>query len=799
MTQANGSRFLRALDYAFTRVASWCARNGLLVLLASLAITGAGLYFAAQTRTDSGLSTFFNDEDPTFTYYLDYQREFNSDEIIYLLYRAPGIEYGPFDLEVMNTIARLTAAIEYEVPFVRKVTSLANVEFVKATDDLIVIHDLVFDAPYTQADLVELQKIALSKPLYLNNLIDPSGVYGAIVVDMTKTSADDIVDLRLDQNAGDGMENLYPYAAASALDNILRRPEYAGVEFWRSGDVPLNADYNALVQNETPIITLLTLGLIALLSLLLFPTRITGLIGPFIVVIVAIILTLAFIGLMGWQIGLLFMMVPTLICAIGVSQTIHVLLAYHRARLSMSSAKAAEHAIREVGAACFLAALTTAIGMLGMSTSALQSISELGVYSAFGVLASFVLSITLMVSLATFSRHRLPTTVSATPELRSSVFESSLNRIVALNVKHPQRVIGVSIGLFVIALVGIERLQIDYNFLEELKPHVASRQQVEKAEEVMGGWVSAVYVFDTGQRDGIASLDLLKLIEQFAAFAESQPLVKKTQHIVEIVKDLNRALHGDEQSSYALPQSREALAQLLFLYQMSGGEEINDFINFDSSQTVIQLRIKIANASQIRGTIAKLDTFIDDHPVAGVAVRKSGIGVLWGKIADYISSSQLKGYALVFSMIFLFMWLAFSNLKLAMLAMIANLAPIMIVLGYMGFVGIKLDYFRLLLATIAMGIAVDDTIHLVLRYRTEFARLGAYRAALDQALHGVGPALITTTLILMGAFMSYLISDMAVLSSFGILLAASVFVALIADLFLLPALILRFKPFGPER
>jgi hypothetical protein len=129
--------------------------------------------------------------------------------------------------------------------------------------------------------------------------------------------------------------------------------------------------------------------------------------------------------------------------------------------------------------------------------------------------------------------------------------------------------------------------------------------------------------------------------------------------------------------------------------------------------------------------------------------------------------------------------------------MIANLTPILVVLGCMGFAGVNLDYFRLLLATIAIGIAVDDTIHMINRYRREFARAGDYAVALEKSLLGVGPALVTTTVILVVAFLTYLYSDLAVLSSFGLLLSAAVFSALVADLFLLPVLLMMFRPFGP--
>ncbi|MBA3036081.1 MAG: MMPL family transporter [Desulfobacterium sp.] len=119
-------------------------------------------------------------------------------------------------------------------------------------------------------------------------------------------------------------------------------------------------------------------------------------------------------------------------------------------------------------------------------------------------------------------------------------------------------------------------------------------------------------------------------------------------------------------------------------------------------------------------------------------------------------------------------------------------------LGFMGWKGMSLDYFRLLLATIAIGIAVDDTVHLMLRFRREFLRTGDYRQALQNSLSSVGQAMIITSIVLISAFLVFLYSTMAVLASFGVLLAITISAALIADLFLTPALVLVFKPFGKE-
>lgn len=792
--------FVGWLDSRFGRLAAWCSIHRYTVLLAlAVVVVGSG-YFASNTRIDNGLDTLFNDDDPTYGFYRAYQEEFYSDEIIYLLYHAPGAEFGPFDIEVMRKIAHLTEALEREVPFVRKVTSLANTEFIEATGDLLEIHDLAYAFPANQREMSKLRAIARSKPIFVNNLISEDGEYAAIVVDMTKTIADPLDEIRLDPDGGDGLDNLYPQASNKVLQEILSRPEYDGIKFYRSGDVPFNAAYNRITATETPIIACGAFALIAIIGALLFPTRLAGLLAPLSVVLVAMVMTVGFIGLMGWSIGLMFTMIPTLICAIGVSQAVHVMLAYQRARAALGTpADAARKAIEEVGTPCLLAALTTAIGLLGMTTSSIKAIAQMAVYAGFGVLVSFVLSITLMVSFSAFAPDNDPDAAPPRIKPAARLIRVMLEWIVAINLHRSRTVMAVAALVFALSIFGVSQLKVDYNFIEEFKPHLELRQSVEQAEAVMGGFISAVYIFDTGRPDGIKDVELLRQIERFSNYAEAKALVRKSQSIVEIIKDLNQALHGDDPAWYKLPEDRDTIAQLLFLYQMSGGEEINDFINFDASQTVVQLRVRIADASEVRGLLDELRAYLDARPLAGVDVKTTGMGVLWVSIADYIADSQIRGYLVVFVLIFLFIFLAYGSLKVSVMAMAANLTPILLILGLMGFLEIKLDYMRLLLATIAIGIAVDDTIHLLTRYKVEFNATGDYRLALENALLRVGPAMVTTTIILVVSFLTYLYSDLAVLASFGMLLSGAVFFALIADLFLLPVLILVLQPFGPNR
>jgi hypothetical protein len=165
----------------------------------------------------------------------------------------------------------------------------------------------------------------------------------------------------------------------------------------------------------------------------------------------------------------------------------------------------------------------------------------------------------------------------------------------------------------------------------------------------------------------------------------------------------------------------------------------------------------------------------------------------------YITQSQIRGFLLAFSVIAALMCFVFQSLKTGLLAMVPNLSPVVLTLGVMGWLDMPLDYVRLLIATVAIGIAVDDTIHHMTRFRYEFLRSGSYEQALEASTVDVGRALVITSVVLVAGFLVFLLSSLDSMASFGVLLATTIGVALVADFLLMPALVLTLKPWGPGR
>lgn len=788
-------------DDAFEAIARWSIRWRSLVAILTLALFGLGLYFANTVRIDNSLDSFFHKQDPAYIAYREYLQDFVSDEVVYLMYSAKEKDHGPFNIEVMRVIADLTTTLEAEVPFVREATSLANVEFMRPVgEDDIEIDELLINFPDTQEELLETKQAVMAKPLYTNYLVDADAEYASIILQMTRSSTNTLSDITFDKSKPPTSSNLYPNVSDQKVRDILARPEFSqqGIEFFISGDVGMNSSYNNVILQDMVYVTLGALLIIIAMCFILFRASWAGILGPMAVVISSITLTAGLLGFLNWGMTSFFSLMPTLICAVGIAQSVHILLEYQRQlEIASSRDQAIKAALHKVGGPCLMAALTTAAGFAVMSVSDLRMLAEFGIYSAFGVLATFLFSTTLLVIFLAGKPSQTNSSKPAKMAVRPGI-SSFIDRIIRFDLAYPRLIMAFFGVAILLSFIGMKDLRNDFSFIKDFKPHVEWRQHTEKIQTEMGGMLRMSYLVDTGIENGVKNPELLKRIETVQRFAETQPLVKKTMSLADIMKDLNQTFHANKPEYAHIPDQQDLLAQYFLVYQMSGGSELEEFVNHDFSRTVIELQIGMTYGTEVSALLEEIDGFIEQNPFPSAQVYKTGIGLLWVKLTDYISSTQIQSYTLVFIMIAILMCISFGSIKVGMVSMIPNLTPVVIALGALGWLNIPLDSMKLLLATIAIGIAVDDTIHMVTRFRKRFYQKGNYQDALKLSLVDVGPALIITSLILSLAFTTFLLSSTNMLASFGVLLGGTIVVALAADLVLMPVLLLKLKPFGPE-
>lgn len=790
------------LGSGFDKIGAWSYDHRWIVLAMCVAVLTVSGFFAYKVRPDNSFVAYFDRSDPTYQEFLQFRDDFGSDEISYILYEAPDYPHGVWNLEIMRKIQGLTNALEDEVPFVDKVTSLANAEFIEGKDDELLVYDVLEDFPETQEELLEISKKVMKKPFFVDGLISKDKKYAALIMEMEKSSIDPLDEIVLDPKKGYALNNLFPQVSHNKIEEILDRPEYKGIKFYHTGDVPLNACYNQISIGESKKlgkISFLVIGLV----LVFFFRRAMGVVGPLAVVLLSLLLVIGFMGVMGWNIDLMFTMLPAILIAVGVADAVHMFAEFRTYHVEFNDRrKAIKKTMYLVGVPCLFTSLTTMAGFASMSISPIKAIRHFAIYSAFGIFAAFILSVTFLPVILSFGR-RTPKKDFTRAQKASAkggyLFKYAFDGISRFNIQYKWLIVAVSVAIFVFFAIGVTKIKVDSSFMNEFSKEVEIRRVTEFADSVMGGTAGFSYVFESDKESGIIEPDVLKEIEALQAHAETLEVVVKTNSIVDVLKDLNRAFHNENDDFYVLPESRELAAQYLLLYESSGGDEAYSYITEDYQTANLELRCKMVPTSNYKDLVIRLAQFSESRISPVPEPNYTGMGSLWVKLLEYIVQSQIRGFALAFTVIAIMMCLVFGSIRTGLLAMVPNLSPVVVTLGYMGWAGIHLDYIKLLIACIAIGIAVDDTVHLITRYRHEFFACRDYKKALFPSLRDVGRALFITTVVLVCGFLVSTFSVMDSLATFGTLVAATVIVALVADFFLLPALVLIIKPFGPGK
>ena len=262
---------------------------------------------------------------------------------------------------------------------------------------------------------------------------------------------------------------------------------------------------------------------------------------------------------------------------------------------------------------------------------------------------------------------------------------------------------------------------------------------------------------------------------------------------------MNRAIHENRMGYYTLPETKTQAAEYLFLYETSGGEELDKLVSFNYDIARINVRTKSLNTKDVRTFIADISKFAKENLNPSAKVEYTGT-MPWVKaMSDYVAQSQKRSFILAFLAITCMMIIVLGSFKLGIISIIPNVFPVLISLGLIGFAGIYMSLPLMIFSPIIIGVAVDDTIHFFMRYRREFDRIGTYEGALKSTLSTVGRPIMFTTMILVTGLSVFALSDMYNLVHFGLMSVFAFIWALLADLFMSPAILLLFKPLGPER
>ncbi len=746
------------------RFVGFIAGHPVASILIGLALVAACLPGLPKVRADFTHTGFFWDNDPKLLQFEDFERRFGNDDSVLLVVHSPS---GVFDMDTAGLVIELTEKM-WQVPEVIRVDSLANFNWVHARGDDIAIEPL-FPKVLTPEILTERGRIALAHETLPNYLISKDG-QTTIVVARIKPGLDRAPDAKAISLA---MRKLAVQARRG--DHVIHIGGGPVVTY--AFEEVSQADLLRLVPLVVALSALFLVGLLR---------SFVGTVLPFALVFLSTLAAFGFAGLTGLVQSTISTAVPTILIAIGIADTVHILVIHIAAlRRGMSRREAAHHALTHNLLATFLTSLTTAVGFFSFVSANLKPISVLGVMAGFGTMMCWLLS-QLFVGGLLFI---LPIKVKPASPEHLAATDRRAGWLVDLVVRRRWFIIGTTAVLSAISLwisYGIDVNSDPIKYFTKKEPVRAANEFLERE---MGNARSIELVVEAGREDGIKDPAFLGRVDAFQKWLEAQPGITRVVSLVDVLKQMNRALNGDRPDAYKLGADTNTIAQELLLYTMGlpQGLDVNDRVTVKNDA----LRLTVLNTiTTSRESVAAVEAMRRKGSELGLAVTATGKYYLYQQTNDYVVQSFLTSLWSATLIIGAIMALFLRSVKLGIISMIPNVVPLFAGGVLLRILHQPLDMGTVLVSSICLGISIDDTSHVLANFAYLRRQGVAPEAAMKEVMAHSGAALLSTNGILIASFASFATATFVPNFYFGILTAFILAVALLADMFFTPALLL---------
>lgn len=751
----------------------WVLKYRWLIMLMSIVLVFLAASGGQHLRFTGDYRVFFSEDNPQLLAFDELEKTYTkSDNILFALTPKNG---DVFTQETLSAVESLTEKA-WQTPFSIRVDSLTNFQHTWSEEDDLTVEDLVVDGhTLNTQSLEEIRNIALKEPILVNNIVSPDSRLTGVNVTIQLPGLDEMTEA--------------PTAVAHArkiADEI--RAEYPHIEIRLTGMLMLNNAFSEESMNDMQ--SLIPLSFVVMLvSLGLLIKGFTGTFATLAVIGLSIAAAMGLGGYLGYPISPPSSSAPIIILTIAIANSVHVLVSIIQ-EMGRGSNKheAIVESLRLNIQPVTLASVTTAIGFLTMNFSDVPPFQHLGTFVALGVLVSLVLSLTFLPALISI----LPMRVKVVPENK----KDSMEKFGKFVINNHRNIFWGMLVLVVVTVSLIPKNELNDVFVNYFDESIEFRTDTDYITDNLAGTYIISYSLESGEKGGISNPDFLKEVEAFTLWYKQQPETLHVATITDIMKRLNKNMHGDEEQWHILPDNRELSAQYLLLYEMSlpYGLDLNNQINIDKSATKFTATLKTLSSKEMISLEERANTWLANNTSNIVSADASGPSLMFAHIGQRNIVSMLTGTTVALILISILLIIALKSFKIGFVSMVPNLVPAAMGFGlwglFVGEVGLALS----IVMSMTLGIVVDDTVHLLSKYQRARREKGYdARNAVIYAFTTVGRALVTTTIVLILGFLVLAMSAFELNSAMGMLTALVIALALFADFLLLPAILIKLE------
>jgi hypothetical protein len=732
---------------------------------------------------ESDYKSFFDKSDPQLVALETLEREYTkSDSLTILLKPGSGDIFNRQMLGIVETITEQSWLAPYSI----RVDSLTNFQHSRASGDDLFVDALVPDAAsLTNEDLARIKHVALNEIELVNRIVSIDGSTTTININIELPPRDRNADA--ETQAAQRVVRESAFTELHYFVTELTAPiklEHPDLEIHLLGLAAANytvgssseADLNGLIP---------TMYLMIAVALAIIFRSVASVIGCLLIIGAATLGGMGMAGWLGYTVNPVMAITPVIILTIAVCDAVHLIVLYHR---HLSRGESRLEAMRESLTVnlqpIVLTSVTTAVGFLTLNFCESPLYRSLGNVSSIGVMLAMTVSLTM-----------LPAFIIATVG-RSHYKASSESAVMAVGrfiVRHAKMVLLLA-TLSALALVSqITRNHSNNDVMNYFKPGVPFKDAALFANQHLPGVKIIGFSLDCGSANCINEPEYLQTLETFARWLETQPAVEYATSYTDVLKRLNRNMHGDEPQWYALPENRELAAQYQLLYELSlpYGLDMNNIVNFDKSATRMNIWLEQITTSELLAAEQNAVDWLQQHAPTLLG-RGASVDMMFA--SQFVRDMRSMSWGGLFAMIGITatILIATRSLKHGMLSIIPNVFPAAMALGVWGLIVGEVNSIVVTVFSITLGLVVDNTVHFISKYRRAMEKNLGTEAAIQYAFSRVGNALMVTAIVLSLGFGLLTTSNFMMNAYMGGMTAITIIIALVFDILMLPALLMRF-------
>jgi len=770
------SRLHWFFDSPGLRISEGIMRYRLFILSVVGLLITENIYQVFRLRVDFSFEAIILTNDEEAAFFEEFKDRFEeAGRDIIVLIQGESL----LDAEGVPLIRELTEALE-AVDGVEGVLTVLNAPLVLGTDEGLQIESLDDRLSNNLLEMTHLRETALHNRILQRSFISDDGRTLVILVQL----APHIQTEKQKRPVVRAVKSITQSVAAE------RFPVYF------SGFPVVQEEYTQTGLGEAWRFFLLSALILCVFLYFTFRSSL-GLYVPQVTVITSVLFLLGLMSLCGQEIDLISNIIPSLLLVYGIADSIHLIHRYYEELgHGLSKREALIIVIRRMGIACFMTSFTTAVGFFSLTTATIGIIRNFGFFAGIGIFLAYLATIVLIPILLSFHpspRGRLGKASGHGPIGRV------LTHVARLNERFPKTLISLGVLLFAGSAFLCTRVNMESFILEELTEDNPVVQANHILDKEMAGIFPYQIQIASGEEGGAFEPDFLARVDRLESFVASQPWIRKTFSIVTLLKEMHQAMNEGDPAFYRVPETRELVAQYLLLYSMSGDPEDLDVL-VTPDGTYVRLACQgidmgTRNFFELkRRTEEKAATLFE--PPASYHV--TGRSLLANRALDNIIRDMLVSFLSAFGIIFITVSVLYRSIKAGLITMLPNIIPLVVTLGFMGLFGITLRVSTVVAFAICLGMAVDDTIHYLTRFREELDRTGDYIASMYTTFQSAGRAIVLTTSMLIAGFLVFVSSDFKATHDLGLLASVALTSSLLGSLVFLPAALNTLKPWRVE-